>query len=260
MSHFVCQHCGAHIVDSPIGYLSGCRHYPRETHQRKSDNDYCNAKLNNPGSGCDCDANDGGGMSNLCEICKTRKPVPKHKICWVCMGFPERQEEAVTQEPKTSVEPSMSVCTTCGDYIKPYQLGRSTVHRGSCYPCMMRKKYGPEWIPGGKKKTREQRNEFQRRYRAKKRAAIGKDNGGAMMDKPDTTVQVAAAEASELFDSKFPWVGQQLDQGVPCVSLCFDARDQAMYEKIADIARTERRTIEQQVLYLLDGVLSRTVA
>lgn len=56
MSHFICEHCGAHIVDSPTGYLSGCRHYPMEQHIRKSDNDYCNAKLNDPCAGCKWDS------------------------------------------------------------------------------------------------------------------------------------------------------------------------------------------------------------
>lgn len=30
MSHFICEHCGAHIINSPKGYLSGCEHYPME--------------------------------------------------------------------------------------------------------------------------------------------------------------------------------------------------------------------------------------
>lgn len=38
-----------------------------------------------------------------------------------------------------------------------------------------------------------------------------------------------------------------------------DDSDIEMFKKIQQIARTERRTIEQQVLYLLDGVLGRTV-
>lgn len=28
MSTFVCEHCGALCLDSPSGYISGCRHYP----------------------------------------------------------------------------------------------------------------------------------------------------------------------------------------------------------------------------------------
>lgn len=46
MSHFICPECGAHIVDSPRGYLSGCSHYPMESrNHRLSANDYCNSKL-----------------------------------------------------------------------------------------------------------------------------------------------------------------------------------------------------------------------
>ena len=28
MSNFTCEHCDATIIDSPFGYISGCRHYP----------------------------------------------------------------------------------------------------------------------------------------------------------------------------------------------------------------------------------------
>ena len=40
MSHFICEHCGAHIIDSPKGYLSGCRHYPME-HNTDSPDCWC---------------------------------------------------------------------------------------------------------------------------------------------------------------------------------------------------------------------------
>lgn len=30
MSSFVCEHCGAEIIDTPRGYISGCEHYPLE--------------------------------------------------------------------------------------------------------------------------------------------------------------------------------------------------------------------------------------
>jgi len=28
MSSFLCEHCGASILDTPIGYITGCKHYP----------------------------------------------------------------------------------------------------------------------------------------------------------------------------------------------------------------------------------------
>ena len=28
MNSFFCEHCGAHILDTPIGYITGCKHYP----------------------------------------------------------------------------------------------------------------------------------------------------------------------------------------------------------------------------------------
>lgn len=30
MSHFICEHCGAVLYDSPTGYVTGCEHYPIE--------------------------------------------------------------------------------------------------------------------------------------------------------------------------------------------------------------------------------------
>lgn len=31
MSNFVCEQCGAEILDTPTGYTTGCPHYPLET-------------------------------------------------------------------------------------------------------------------------------------------------------------------------------------------------------------------------------------
>jgi len=28
MSNFVCEHCGEAIIDTPTGYITGCKHYP----------------------------------------------------------------------------------------------------------------------------------------------------------------------------------------------------------------------------------------
>ena len=30
MSNFICEECGAKIIDSPKGYTTGCEHYPLE--------------------------------------------------------------------------------------------------------------------------------------------------------------------------------------------------------------------------------------
>lgn len=30
MSNFICDKCGAEIIDSPLGYVTGCEHYPVE--------------------------------------------------------------------------------------------------------------------------------------------------------------------------------------------------------------------------------------
>lgn len=28
MGNFACEECGKHIIDSPRGYITGCKHYP----------------------------------------------------------------------------------------------------------------------------------------------------------------------------------------------------------------------------------------
>ena len=28
MSNFICEKCGKHCIDSPLGYVTGCEHYP----------------------------------------------------------------------------------------------------------------------------------------------------------------------------------------------------------------------------------------
>ena len=38
MSSFICEKCGAEILDSPQGYITGCAHYPRESRAKKSKN------------------------------------------------------------------------------------------------------------------------------------------------------------------------------------------------------------------------------
>lgn len=30
MSNFICEYCGANIIDSDHGYVTGCEHYPME--------------------------------------------------------------------------------------------------------------------------------------------------------------------------------------------------------------------------------------
>ena len=30
MSNFICEHCGVECLDSPIGYVTGCEHYPAD--------------------------------------------------------------------------------------------------------------------------------------------------------------------------------------------------------------------------------------
>lgn len=40
MSSFLCEQCGAAILDSPHGYTTGCEHYPLEQRRKVSSSPY----------------------------------------------------------------------------------------------------------------------------------------------------------------------------------------------------------------------------
>jgi len=35
MSNFACEYCGAVCLDTPIGYVTGCEHYPADVMMRE---------------------------------------------------------------------------------------------------------------------------------------------------------------------------------------------------------------------------------
>jgi len=40
MSDFKCEQCGKEIIDSPIGYITWCEHYPKEQPREISDDKF----------------------------------------------------------------------------------------------------------------------------------------------------------------------------------------------------------------------------
>lgn len=170
-------------------------------------------------------------MTETCQICHRATPPEGRRVCDACMGFDRTECSTQASEPVAGIDPSLAVCDTCGEAFAPYKLGRNFVKDGICRDCVMRKKYGPDWVPGGKSKTKERKQIYYKRYKEKKEANGGNASGLSDTAPPDKYLTIV-------------FVGDN---------------DEAMLARIKDIATRERRSMEQQVLYLLDGVLRRTV-
>lgn len=183
-------------------------------------------------------------MTETCQICHTRAPREGGKVCNQCMGL--------EREPEAGVEPELGICDECNKAFVPYKLGRGTVKDGICYDCVMKKKYGPDWIPGGHSNTLEKQRLYRQRYEQKRKLR--------MQQKPENgTEEAPAKEASK---QKYPWVEwteEQVDSPIPTITITFADEDEAMYQRLKDLASKERRSIDQQVMYLLDGVMGRLV-
>ena len=169
-----------------------------------------------------------------CQICQQRPPREGLKVCGVCLGMEDEPTMDPIQTVESPTERTPFHCHTCGKPIEPYKLGRNIILSGICRPCVMRKKYGPDWVPGGDRK------EVQARARAKR--AAKKAENGTKQDKPAETRNLSSANHNT--EGSF--------HGDFVVRLVFDTRDQAMYRRIQEIATKERRTTEQQILYFLD--------
>ena len=45
MSNFNCPHCGKALMDTPIGYITECEHYPLDDKLRTLAIAYCNTRI-----------------------------------------------------------------------------------------------------------------------------------------------------------------------------------------------------------------------
>lgn len=208
-----------------------------------------------------------------CKICHKYPPREGLSIYGVCMGQEKNPMDAsidtsmdqtplVSIEPKEGVEPVLAICSTCGNNIEPYQLGRNTIHRGICHPCMMKKKYGADWVPGGNGQAKNARIKAKRD--AKK--AAGNGNSKNTTTPSDTGPPEVHAEHVAMLDSikadqqeqaimAKTVSGALTIKGIKHLTIAFISDDEAMYERLRALATKERRTMEQQVLYFLDQVI-----
>lgn len=171
----------------------------------------------------------------LCEICHERLKRPGYRTCWTCNGFPEREEEQPMEEKQA---PELGHCATCGADFEPYKNGWGMIRDGLCKPCLMKKKYGPDWIPGG---NRENRLKVQK-ARRERRKKILKEKEAAPTAPAETDKEYAA---------------QQIVSTVyyPAITIEFSSEDQALYDRLNALASKERRSVQQQILYFLDRVI-----
>lgn len=180
-----------------------------------------------------------------CQICHKNAPTDGFQVCDTCKGF---DPLAARIEIDPTAKP-IGHCLTCGaDGWEPYKIGKATIKAGICYSCVMRKKYGSDWVPGG---NVARRKAYAAKYREKKKAMKQiadkiMEESGKMIEAENGTQQKPfyySPTESEAYDVTIYFV----DNG--------DDSDIQMFKKIQAIAKKERRTLEQQIIYLLDGVL-----
>lgn len=158
-----------------------------------------------------------------CQICHRATPPEGRKVCDQCMGFDRTELEQNTEPPTESV---LNICNTCGNGFAPYRLGRNTVSKGICFACVMRKKYGPDWVPGGKSRTGEGRSIYMKQLRERKKEArqSGENGNAPKLATPDITIS-------------------------------FEGPDKKLFMELVRIATRERRTVDQQVLWFVERTL-----
>jgi len=204
-----------------------------------------------------------GGDRMLCEICHERLKRPGYRTCWTCNGFPEREEEEQPMEEKQA--PELGHCATCGADFEPYKNGRVMIRDGLCKPCLMKKKYGPDWIPGGnsKKRLKDQKARIEQLERMLKEKQSAPTAPEPDSDGPpgnhDSAVSVLdgikADQAEQAIMAKTV-SGLLTIRGIKHVTIPFEyPDDEAIYDRIMAVCKKERRTPEAQILYWLDRVV-----
>lgn len=173
----------------------------------------------------------------LCEICHERLKRPGFRTCWTCNGFPEREEEEQSMEEQQVIT-ELGRCATCGIDFEPYRNGVCLVKNNICQPCLMRKKYGDDWVPGG---NRENRLKVQK-ARRERRKKILKEKEAAPTAPVETEKEYAAQQIVSTVE-------------YPAITIEFSSDDQALYDRLNALASKERRSVQQQILYFLDRVI-----
>lgn len=162
-------------------------------------------------------------FGQLCEACKSDKVV-KESAWMLAEPYP-----VAMVAPTSQVVDPPPTCLICGGPFEPYKIGRSFVQKpGQCQTCLMRKKYGPDWRPGGLKANRKPGNK-----------KLPEQPG----TNPTPDAQPAANPAPE------PEVIEH------SITLRFVGPDHGMFLRLKEIATKERRSLDQQVLFYLDSIL-----
>lgn len=212
--------------------------------------------------------------SATCKICHERPPSKGFLLCDRCKGFdPLSDSERRTDDPST--ETALNLCQTCGAPIEPYKIGRTTRAVGECRTCYCRRRYGPDWKPGGK--SREERAAKCKERRAARKKEKMNDmiaehkndngNGSGPESLSDTGPPEVHAEHVSMLDSIKAGQAEQAImaktvsgaltiKGIKHLTIPFVGEDEAiLYERIKTLSLKERRSMEQQVLYFLDRVI-----
>jgi hypothetical protein len=185
--------------------------------------------------------------TKICELCKKRE-VESGRLCEACKGNAAPQPTEcggsllvpVARMPIDSsaiyTTPQPQTCQTCGGPFEPYKIGPNWVRKpDQCQDCLMRKKYGADWVPGlsgwqRKLKRKEMQEKVAEVLKERKNCLkVGTQSRDRDIDCPDAMPN--------------------------CITLKFNGPDEAMFRQIEAISTKERRTMDQQVLFFLDGVL-----
>jgi hypothetical protein len=167
-------------------------------------------------------------FGQLCESCKGNgsPPVTSVKEDRITHG----SARGPVHDPVADSE--NQTCLICGGPFEPYKIGRSFVQKpGQCHACLMRKKYGADWVPGGTKALRKPR----------KKKLPEQLRATPTIDAQPTATPMPEPEMLEY-----------------SVTLRFEGPDEGMYFNLLRICTRERRSLDQQVLFYLDGVLGET--
>lgn len=204
-------------------------------------------------------------MEASCEICHERPPTEGFKLCDRCKGFDplsdSREIPAAERHAKApATESTLELCMSCGSPIEPYPIGKALRTTGECQACYHKRRYGPDHKTGGM--TKDEKAATSKAWREARKKA--KDNSESKTlqpgpREPNMEECNIVIQANNLLETSPQQPGAIADAlsvvGIKHLTVAFVGDDEAMYQRLKDIATKERRSMEQQVLYFLDRVV-----
>lgn len=193
-------------------------------------------------------------MEATCEICHKRPPTEGFLLCDRCKGFDPLSDS----KEIPAAERTPELCETCGAPIEPYKIGKNTRTAGECRECYYKRRYGPDWKPGGR--TKEEKAAKRRAWRDAKKKANGGNGGSETLQPLPSERDTEQCHTVIQYDNLPEMPPQQqlkavTEANIKTLAIAFADDDEAMYERLKNIATKERRSMEQQVLYFLDRVI-----